>query len=72
MARTRTVARMINCPSSSLQASRTKSGGSDYDIAFKLTRQSISSREGEIVLLFIPKCDDGAKKPAARRKTSAR
>jgi hypothetical protein len=59
--------RLLNCPPVTA-ASRIKR---DYEAAFKLTGQALSSKEGEIVLLFIPKAN-GARKPAARKKTSAR
>jgi hypothetical protein len=60
--------RLLNCPPLTA-SSRIRR---DYEAAFKLTGQALSSKEGEIVLLFIPKSKDGARKPAARRKTSAR
>lgn len=63
--------RLLTCPPMA-STSRIKAGTSEYDVAFKLTRQALSSKEGEIVMLFIPKRKDGASKPAQRRKTSAR
>jgi hypothetical protein len=53
-------------------ASAAKSSASAYDVAFKLTGQPLSSREGEIVMLFVPKRKNGPKAPAPRRKTTGR
>jgi hypothetical protein len=59
-----------------LSGQRGKLSMREYDIAFKLTGQPLSSREGEIVLLFIPrrksKLTDGAKTPAKRGKAPRR
>jgi hypothetical protein len=63
--------RLFTCGGSASASKRGKVAQSEYDLAFKLTRQPLSSEEGEILLLFIPKRKD-AKAPAKRRKTSGR
>jgi hypothetical protein len=69
----RSTTKLINCPGGALSSTqRIKPDARAYDTAFKLTGQPLSSREGEIVLLVVPKRKDGAKAPAARRKTSGR
>jgi hypothetical protein len=65
--------RLFTCTSASAQSgAKAKVSASEYDLAFKLTRQPLSSREGEIVLLFIPKRKNAAKAPAKGRKTTGR
>jgi hypothetical protein len=63
--------RLFTCGGSASASKRGKMAASEYDIAFKLTRQPMASEEGEILLLFIPKRKD-AKTPAKRRKTTGR
>jgi hypothetical protein len=63
--------RLFTCGGSASASKRGKMDASEYDIAFKLTRQPMASEEGEILLLFIPKRKD-AKTPAKRRKTTGR
>lgn len=65
--------KMWTCDMSSAQVSgRKKTLNSEYDIAFKLSGQPASAREGEMVMLFIAKCDDGSKVPGRRKKTPTR
>jgi hypothetical protein len=68
----RSTARLIVCPGAAVKSARIKPEARDYETAFKLTRQPLSSREGEIVLLFVPRRKDGPKAPAKRRKTTGR